>query len=66
MLRGFVCVEGTVRREIDAAGGLLQQVQHGERVMFVFALAEDAAAELVARLREAGRGQIAWIEDAVL
>ncbi|CAM5221320.1 Putative YigZ family protein OS=Castellaniella defragrans OX=75697 GN=HNR28_001702 PE=3 SV=1 [Castellaniella defragrans] len=59
-------LEGTVRREIDAAGGLLQQVQHGERVMFVFALAEDAAAELVARLREAGRGQIAWIEDAVL
>ncbi|HEX2519014.1 MAG TPA: YigZ family protein, partial [Castellaniella sp.] len=43
-------LEGVVRREIDAAGGQLQQVRHGERVVFVFALAEDVAAGLVSRL----------------
>lgn len=58
-------LEGTVRREIDAAGGLLRQVRHGERVEFVFALAEDAAAALVERLGEVGRGQIIWTSDAM-
>lgn len=58
-------LEGTVRREIDAAGGLLQQVRHGERVVFLFALAEDAAAALVARLGEIGRGQVTWIADTI-
>lgn len=58
-------LEGTVRREIDAAGGLLRQVRHGECVEFVFALAEDAAAALVERLGEVGRGQIIWTSDAM-
>ncbi len=58
-------LEGVVRREIDASGGLLQQVQHGERVAFVFALAENAAAALVARLGEISHGQIAWIADTI-
>lgn len=59
-------LEGTVRREIDAAGGLLQQVQHGERVVFVFALAEDAAATLTARLGEIGRGQVIWLDTTAV
>lgn len=58
-------LEGTVRREIDAAGGLLQQVRHGERVEFMFALAEDAAAALVERLGEVGRGQVIWTSDTM-
>lgn len=58
-------LEGAVRREIDATGGLLQQVQHGERVVFVFTLAEDAAAALVAQLGDIGRGQVVWIENAI-
>lgn len=58
-------LEGTVRREIDAAGGLLQQVRHGERVEFMFALAEDATAALVERLGEVGRGQVIWTSDTM-
>ena len=56
-------LEGTVRREITAAGGQLRQVRHGERVTFVFDLAEDAASPLVSRLVEAGRGQISWVDE---
>lgn len=52
--------EGGLRREIEAAGGVLQQAQHGAQVCLVFALAEDAAAALVARLDERSQGRAVW------
>jgi uncharacterized YigZ family protein len=57
--------EGTLRREIEAAGGVLRQVRHGARACLVFTLAEDAVAALVARLDERSQGQAVWdIEGA--
>lgn len=53
-------LEGMIRRELDAAGGVLQDVQHGAQVAFVFALAEDRVDALVTRLNDAGRGQVIW------
>ena len=53
-------LEGSLRRAIDAAGGVLQSVQHGEMVEFSFSLAETSADALVTQLNEAGQGRIAW------
>lgn len=66
-IRGLRCsvpyqLEGLLRREIVAAGGTLQDVQHGEMVTFAFTLTETAADTLVAHLNEAGQGRISWQE----
>jgi Domain of unknown function (DUF1949) len=50
------------RRELQAAGGTLGQVQHAAQVEMTFTLPEPAAASLVANLNEAGHGQIRWLE----
>lgn len=55
--------EGMLRREIAAAGGVLQNVQHGERVEFIFSLADIAADALVRLLNESGQGRILWAND---
>jgi len=52
--------EGMLRREIEAAGAVLQNVKHGDLVEFVFSLADTAADALVDRLSEAGQGRIIW------
>jgi uncharacterized YigZ family protein len=57
-------LEGRVRRELDAAGATLGAVHHGERVELAFALPLDAAPALVARLNEAGSGQVVWMDPA--
>jgi len=54
-------LEGLLRREIDAAGGALQSVQHGDQVEFAFSLAETSADTLVIHLNEAGQGRVAWL-----
>lgn len=54
-------LEGLLRREIDAAGGALQNVQHGDQVAFDFSLAETSADALVSQLNEAGQGRIVWV-----
>jgi uncharacterized YigZ family protein len=64
-LRTMACavpygLEGLFRREIDAAGGSLQGVQHGEEVELSFGVAEVDAEALVARLNEAGQGRVSW------
>ena len=64
-LRTLLCAvpyaqEGLFRREIDAAGGSLQSVQHGEQVELSFSVAEGDAEALVARLNEAGQGRVSW------
>lgn len=53
-------LEGLLRREIEAAGGVLLSVQHGDEVEFAFSLAETSADSLVAHLNEAGQGRISW------
>ncbi len=53
-------LEGLLRREIEAAGGALLSVQHGDEVEFAFSLAETSADSLVAHLNEAGQGRISW------
>jgi uncharacterized YigZ family protein len=57
-------MEGLVRRELQQAGAELREVLHGDAVAFAFAVTEDAAAALRARLDEAGHGQLAWLADA--
>jgi len=52
--------EGLFRREIDAAGGSLQGVQHGEQVALSFSVAEGEAEALMARLNEAAQGRVSW------
>lgn len=54
-------LEGMVRRELQAAGAVLGEVRHGERVEIEFAVTEGAAADLRARLNELGQGQLAWL-----
>ncbi len=55
--------EGLLRREIEAAGGALLSVQHGDKVKLAFSLADTSADALVAQLNEAGQGRISWLEN---
>jgi hypothetical protein len=50
------------RRDLQAAGGTLGQVQHSAQVEITFTLPEPAAASLVAKLNEACHGQMRWLE----
>lgn len=54
-------LEGLARRELQAAGGTLGQVQHTAQVEMTFTLPEPAATSLVAKLNEAGHGQMRWL-----
>jgi uncharacterized YigZ family protein len=56
-------LEGLVRREIELAGATLDQVDHGDQVVFRLSLPDDKADALAARLNEAGSGRIAWIKE---
>jgi len=56
-------MEGLLRRELELAGAVLEQVEHGEQVQFAFRLPEDRAGALVARLNEAGSGRVGWIDE---
>ncbi len=56
-------LEGLVRRELQRAGATLADVQHAAHVEITFTLSQDAAAQLVAGLNEAGNGQIVWLTD---
>ena len=56
-------LEGLVRRELELAGAALEQVGHGEQVLFAFSLPADKADALVARLNEAGSGRVQWIDE---
>lgn len=55
--------EGMLRREIDAVGGILQNVQHADLVEFVFSLADTAADSLIGHLNEVGQGRLIWRDD---
>jgi uncharacterized YigZ family protein len=57
-------MEGLVRRELELAGAVLEQVAHGEQVSFAFSLPEHRAGALVARLNEAGSGRVQWVDES--
>ncbi|CAN7235693.1 IMPACT family protein [Massilia sp. LjRoot122] len=53
-------LEGLVRRELDGAGATLNEVAHGDEVLFDFSLPAQDAGALRIRLDNAGHGRIAW------
>jgi uncharacterized YigZ family protein len=54
-------LEGTVRREIDAAGATLIAVDHASLVDMCISVPEPAAAAFVERLNDSSQGRIGWI-----
>lgn len=56
-------LEGLMRRELERAGATLEDVQHTAHVDMTFTIPQDAAAQLVAGLNEAGHGHIIWLTD---
>jgi uncharacterized YigZ family protein len=57
-------LEGLVRRELDATGASLLDVEHAAVVTLRFKLPEAAAAALQHRLNEAGQGHLTWLDKA--
>jgi uncharacterized YigZ family protein len=55
-------LEGLVRRELQQAGAALGEVGHGDEVVFSFAIAQDDASALAARLNESGQGLLRWLD----
>jgi uncharacterized YigZ family protein len=55
-------MEGLVRREVLQAGAALGEVTHGDAVEMSFAIDEETATALMARLNEAGQGALRWLE----
>ncbi len=53
-------LEGTVRRELMAAGATLGEVRHGDAVQLDFSVPEPAAALLIAALEDAAQGRVVW------
>jgi len=54
-------LEGMIRRELEAAGAMLENVAHGDDVRFEFSLPDTDAEILIFRLNESGHGRITWI-----
>ena len=55
-------LEGLLRREIDAAGAELGDVQHGSLVTLQWRMPEADAAALVQRINDSGQGRVGWLE----
>ncbi|MGJ7556454.1 IMPACT family protein [Variovorax sp. RB3P1] len=53
-------LEGLVRRELAAAGAVLDGVAHGDDVAFAFTLPEPDADAFIARLGDAAQGRVVW------
>lgn len=53
-------LEGWLRRELDAHGAQLLDASHGEGVAVVLQLPQANAAAMIARLNDAGQGQVLW------
>jgi len=53
-------LEGLVRRELAAAGAVLDDVQHGDDVAFAFSLPEPDADAFITRLDDAAQGRVVW------
>lgn len=55
-------LEGLLRRQIDAAGALLLDVEHGSLVTLRFSLTATAAEQFIVTVNDAGQGRVGWIE----
>ena len=55
-------LEGLLRREIDAAGATLLDVQHGSLVTLQLRLPETQAAPFQQRLNDQGQGRVGWTD----
>lgn len=55
-------LEGLLRREIEAAGAELAEVQHGTLVTLQLRLPEAQAAAFVLRINNSGHGRVGWSE----
>ena len=55
-------LEGLLRREIDAAGAELAEVQHGTLVTLQFRLPEAQSAAFIERINNAGQGRVGWTQ----
>ena len=53
-------LEGLLRREIEAAGAELINVQHGTLVTLQWRLPEAQAAAFVLRINNSGQGRVGW------
>ena len=53
-------LEGWLRRELDAHGAELLDASHGEGVAVELQLPQANAAAMIARLNDAGHGQVLW------
>lgn len=56
-------LEGLVRRELAAAGAVLESVQHGDDVAFAFSLPEPDADAFIVRLGDAAQGRVVWPQE---
>lgn len=55
-------LEGLLRREIDAAGAQLLEVQHGCLVTLQLRLPQPQARAFVQRINDCGQGRVGWSE----
>ena len=55
-------LEGLLRREIDAAGAQLLQVEHGSLVTLQLRLPEAQASAFVQRINDSGQGRVGWTD----
>lgn len=53
-------LEGLLRREIDAAGAQLLEVQHGSLVTLQLRLPQAQASAFVQRINDSGQGRVGW------
>ena len=54
-------LEGMIRREVEAAGAQLLDVQHGSLVSLQLRLPEVQAPAFVQRINDQGQGRVGWI-----
>lgn len=54
-------LEGMIRREVEAAGAQLLDVQHGSLVSLQLRLPEVQAPALVQRINDHGQGRVGWV-----
>ena len=54
-------LEGMIRREVEAAGAQLLDVQHGSLVSLQLRLPEVQAPTFVQRINDHGQGRVGWV-----
>ena len=54
-------LEGMIRREVEAAGAQLLDVQHGSLVSLQLRLPEVQAPAFVQRIKDHGQGRVGWV-----